>query len=329
MKTVHNLQAWEALLLAAKSGSVSNTALLMGLESSKVSRLIAGLEKELGYELLNKSQRPFTPTKKCEAVITLLDPVVKGLKKILELPTSNSAQSTIIRISAPVALIQDFYSDKLIAYSKTHLGITFELLPEASSKKVLSGEVDMAVVNKPPLSNSDLVVYPIFENSTPVLCTPEYLRRYGIPRSPGDLAEHVGIILKNSSNPPISYLYYNGRESFPLKWKMQFFAHDQSVIKKLVLGHQGISPDLYFGHALDELENGKLLPILPGWKRAPWQMTIITRHDKVIDNSELRDFTQWMVDSDRTLHAERARKADEVLKDAYKRTTEFINSLGR
>lgn len=329
MKNIHNLQAWEALLIATKSGSISKSALLMGLEPSKVSRLIAGLERELGYELLDKTHRPYTPTKKGEAVVNLLDPLVKSLKKITESPVSNSTNQTVIRISAPVALLQDFYADKLIAYSKTHLGITFELLPEDSPNKVLSGEVDIAIVNRAPVSNSDLVVHPVFENSTPVVCTPEYLRRYGVPKTPGDLTEHVGILLKNSTNEPINYLYYHGQDSFPLKWKMQFCAHDQSIIKKLVLGHQGVSPDLYFGHVLEELESGKLIPILPGWGRAPWQMTIITRQDKDINNSDLRDFTRWLVNSDRILHTERARKAGKVLKKAFKRTTEIVNSIDR
>ena len=52
MNNTQNIQAWEALILTVKTGNVSQTALLMGLDISKVSRLIAGLEEELGYPLV-------------------------------------------------------------------------------------------------------------------------------------------------------------------------------------------------------------------------------------------------------------------------------------
>ncbi len=64
MNISQNLEAWEALVLTAKTGNVSKTALLLDMDIPKVSRLISSLEKELGYELLDKSKRPFKPTKR-------------------------------------------------------------------------------------------------------------------------------------------------------------------------------------------------------------------------------------------------------------------------
>ncbi len=79
MNISQNLEAWEALVLTAKTGNVSKTALLLDMDIPKVSRLISSLEKELGYELLDKSKRPFKPTKKCEIIVSLAEPILKKL----------------------------------------------------------------------------------------------------------------------------------------------------------------------------------------------------------------------------------------------------------
>lgn len=130
MNNTQNIQAWEALILTVKTGNISQTALLMGLDISKVSRLIAGLEEELGYPLLIKTKRPFKPTKKCEAIVDVADPLIKGFKQLEEY-SKGVAKRSIFRIASPIEIAQEFYSEKLIAYSRTHPQINFEIVPEA------------------------------------------------------------------------------------------------------------------------------------------------------------------------------------------------------
>lgn len=57
MKQKDNLLAWRALAVTVETGNITQTALLLDLDSAKVSRLIAGLEKEIGFELLVKNRR--------------------------------------------------------------------------------------------------------------------------------------------------------------------------------------------------------------------------------------------------------------------------------
>ena len=47
MTPLENLTAWEALVVASKTGSVTRTALVLDMEITRVSRLLADLEAEL------------------------------------------------------------------------------------------------------------------------------------------------------------------------------------------------------------------------------------------------------------------------------------------
>ena len=60
-----------------------------------------------------------------------------------------------------------------------------------------------------------------------------------------------------------------------------------------MLNHQGITPDLYLGHVVQELKEGKIVPILPGWERQDWNMHILARRDRYLSDPAIRDFVNW------------------------------------
>ena len=65
MKTFENLVAWEALVVASKTGSITRTALILDMEITRVSRLLAELEDAVGFPFFDKRRRPMRPTPEC------------------------------------------------------------------------------------------------------------------------------------------------------------------------------------------------------------------------------------------------------------------------
>ena len=76
------------------------------------------------------------------------------------------------------------------------------------------------------------------------------------------------------NNAPTMILYRDGVASNIIHWQNIYLSHDQFLIRNMVLNHQGITPDLYLGHVVEELRQGKIVPILPGWERQNWNMHI-------------------------------------------------------
>ena len=62
MNVLDNLNAWRAVSAAARTGSVTAAAEQLGIELSKCSRLVSGMEREMGFAFFDKSTRPFRPT---------------------------------------------------------------------------------------------------------------------------------------------------------------------------------------------------------------------------------------------------------------------------
>ncbi len=314
----NNLLAWEALYLTSKTGNVSRTAVVMGMDVSKVSRLITGLAAELGYEVLDKSHRPFSATVQGGQLLRMLEPLVTGFREVRDY-AEGMAKLSLIRVAAPPELVQDFYAAQFVRYSLQRPGVQFAVRPEANEADVRAGRVDCAIMNHHPNDAAGLIVRPLLVNSTPVLTTPDYVRRHGMPHSVEDLANHMGLLQESASQTPTQYLYNGGKASTVLHWKRVFVTHDQVTLKNLLLENMGITVDLFIGHVTKELEEGRIIPILPGWERNPWRLCLVTKEDKELESTEVRLFAEWWAATEAREAAARAVKARDAVERAFGR----------
>ena len=293
MKTIENISAWEALVVASKTGSITRTALVLDMEITRVSRLLADLEKEIGTELFDKRRRPMVPTPACIELVRKLEPLVKGFRSLRE--NAEDIGPVRIRFSAPEELTRDFFADFLCGYAEEHPETVFTFVAEIRPDQMNTAEVDVAVLNHLPNDDSGLVIRHFNSSSTVLLATPEYLEKHGTPQSIEELSRHVGILHQSENARATSVLYRNGEASAPINWSNTFVCSDQGTLKRVLLNHRGIAVDLFLGHALQEIREGRIVPILREWEREPWHMVTITRAEDELRSPRLRAFVEWFV----------------------------------
>ncbi len=292
MTPLENLTAWEALVVASKTGSVTRTALVLDMEITRVSRLLADLEGTLGFECFDKTRRPMRPTPQCLELVRRVEPLINGFRA-LRAENEQKDEAFRIRFSAPEELSRDFFADYLCTYSTEHPGTTFSILEEIRPEELHKADVDVAVINHLPIDDSGLMFRHLHTSSTVPLATPEYLEKYGTPETVEDLANHIGLLHHSINARDTTVLYRNGVASSPLRWRDTFLASDQVTLKRLLLNHRGIAVDLFLGHVVDEINEGKVVPVLRGWERAPWHMCVVTRTEDAERSPRLRAFAEW------------------------------------
>lgn len=177
----------------------------------------------------------------------------------------------------------------------------------------------MAVINYVPLDATGLVLRRYNSSRTPLLATPEYIRAHGAPSSPEDLAQHTGLLLETVMHPPTQILKKNGAASPILRWKEVFTTHDQMTLRELVLSSLGITVDLYAGHVLPEIRRGRLVPIMPGWRREPWQMSVVTRWEDEARSKALSDFAAYVALEAEATWAPIREETNRVVEEAFRR----------
>lgn len=291
MKALENLRAWEALVVAAKTGSITRTALVLDMEITRVSRLLTDLEAECGIVFFDKRRRPMLPTPACVELVRKVEPLVDGFRRL----KAESAEDAPLRIrfSAPEELSRDFFADYLCTYAADHPETVFTFVPEIRPEQMRTAEVDIAALNHLPDDDSGLVIRHFNSSSTVLLATPEYLEKHGEPKTIEELAGHVGLLHHSENAAETSVLYREGHASPPLVWKRTHICSDQGTLKRMVLNHQGIAVDLFLGHALEDIEAGRIVAVLRGWERAPWHMVTITRTEDELRSPRLRAFAEW------------------------------------
>ena len=132
MNVLDNLNAWRAVSAAARTGSVTAAAEQLGIELSKCSRLVSGMEREMGFAFFDKNTRPYRPTPQLRAFLAAFEPALRNLENARALHQA-TGEKMRIRFAAPIEISRLYFSKALVSYAREHPNLSFVLQPEAVS----------------------------------------------------------------------------------------------------------------------------------------------------------------------------------------------------
>ena len=294
MDYANNLEAWKMLIALSRYGSMSAAAEALGAEVSTLSRSIAGLEKELGRELVNRSHRPVTITEEGKSIAEEAKPIVSMHAALISrLLQASGEMSGVIRLSAAGGLMQGPFVDVLAKFQKLYPGIEFDISRGQTAAACIAGTLDVASVSGES-HETGLVQLPRGRSVFIPVASPAYIKKFGAPHVPEDLSSHHVFVYTGPVRAPTASLSLKG-ETRPLVWKQRFKSTDILFIKRAVMDGLGVSPDMPLLHCHRELAQGTLVPILDGWHRPPISAyavcTASAWHLK-----RIRVFMQWYCD---------------------------------
>lgn len=317
MRKSDNLMAWRAFITTAETGAVSRAAQILGVDAPTVSHLISDLEDDLGYKLLDRSVRPFVLTDKGHYLADTVAPLEQGFREAVEYFDNDSR--SVFTIAAPTDLNQCYLHDQLFHYSMAHPHVQFYLKSSCPVADVLSGRVDAAFTERPAVA-TNLVVRFVLQAPAYPMASRRYVEKNGYPRVPEDLKDHTGLLLRQGMHKMTSFLYKEKTgESQMLKWKHIFMTDAQLTLNHMLLDDMGIVIDCVPQHLIKELESGEVVPVLPGWRRKPQELCIVTRRDREASSDDLHDFVMWWKDQEKKAGGERVQRAQALYKSVMAR----------
>jgi DNA-binding transcriptional LysR family regulator len=175
-----------------ETGSFSGAARALGLQTSLLSRRIAGLERELGVRLLNRSTRKVAPTetgrgffRHCQALVTEAESAWESVEQ------TRSEPRGLVRMSCPIQMLRSPVNDILVRFMAQYPEVRVHV--EATNRRVdvIEEGFDLALrVRTPPLVDSDLVVRQLATSSIFMVGAPALFVKH---RRPMQLAELEGL----------------------------------------------------------------------------------------------------------------------------------------
>ena len=143
---------------------------------------------------------------------------------------------------------------------------------------LLEGKADLVIVPFCPEPSRRIAVRHLQDNVTMLLASPRYIKKHGMPKQPEDLSRHRLIVTNRRwTGGRVSTTILNGDTAFDFTDCPAIFRGDGATCRKMVLEGQGIPLNVDMANVSQELSEGKLVPVLPGWHYPPWNNNLCMR----------------------------------------------------
>ncbi len=196
---------------AAEAGSLTAAGERLGISQSAVSRQIAALEEQLGVSLFQRHARGLVLT---DAGHTLhrstIDMATAAQGATAALRDQQDVPQGELIVTAPVAFGSTWLVPRLGNFANQHSDLRIDLrLDDAESYDLLKLEAECAI-RLWAADKADLIQRKLATVATNLYASPEYLKQYGMPRTPQDLDNHR-IITYGDIHSPIDKMSFAQR----------------------------------------------------------------------------------------------------------------------
>ena len=257
---MEDLTAMVVFAKVVEEKSLSGAARKLDLSKSRVSKLVAKLEKSLGARLLNRTTRQMSLTEVGAVFYEHCVRIVEELEEAkLAVSRLHSEPRGVLKVSASVAFgtlhIAPVFADFIARYPE----VTIDMTINDRFVDLAEEGYDVAIrIAKDPGQN--IVARKLAPVHRKICATPGYFARRGVPRTPAELARHNCLV----------YTYLQPQDRWQLKGpdgevsvavSGNLRLNDDEALSQAVLGGLGIAvlPTFIIG---GDLQSGRLQSVL-------------------------------------------------------------------
>lgn len=291
MPKTDDLSAWRQFLCFARTGTLSAAAKALETEPSSLSRAIAGLEKALGTELIQHNSRPLRLTSAGKTAQKRMETILRAHDSLMtSLMDENRTLDGSIRLSSAPGFASRRLTPLLSEFQNAHPGIRIEILSGLQEAELKKGLCEVATLTGEP-KISGLIYMSRGRNVYLPAASPGYIRRHGMPVNPEDLKQHTGYIYNGPVRSETRVLFRGSREA-PVQFAHSIRSTDILAIRNALLSDMGVAVDMPLVQIAEDIADGQLVPILPGWFHPPVECFIATNRD-AWHQKRVRVFLEW------------------------------------
>lgn len=271
MDTIRSMRVFAR---AVELGSLSAVAREMGATQPTVSKIVAGLEAELGARLLTRTTTTLAPTeagarfyRRARELLEAFDEAAADVKGSQERPEGR------LRVAAPVSFGVLHLNRLVHEFMTRYPGIEVDLMLNDRFVDPVAEGVDVTLRigrDLPP----DVIARPVAESRRRIVAAPALLRDGPKIRQPDDLAKHAYLHYASPANAqPLELRHRDGRVA-SVAVRGRYRINNSLAIRESLLAGAGLTlaPDWLVG---DLLAHGRLETVLPAWSARPHELFLL------------------------------------------------------
>lgn len=196
---------WDKLRIfhaVAEAGSFTHAGETLNLSQSAVSRQISALEDSLSVPLFHRHARGLILTEQGEMLYrTVRDVFAKLAMAETQLSESKDRPSGLLRVQTTVAFGSIWLTPRIRDFLDVYNDIRVNLLVEDTELDLGMREADCAIRMQPP-RQADLIQRHLLTIHVHCFASPNYLKKFGVPKSAADLDNHRLVVYGEDPRPP-------------------------------------------------------------------------------------------------------------------------------
>ncbi|KAG8154622.1 putative multidrug efflux transcriptional regulator CeoR [Burkholderia catarinensis] len=289
------LQAMQVFTRVVDTSSFTKAAETLGLPRASVTTIIQNLEAFLGVRLMHRTTRRLSLTPDGAAYY---ERCVRILADVEETEASFQANNRKphgkLRIDMPGSIGRLLVIPSLCEFHTRYPDIDLQLGLSDRPVDLLQEGVD-CVIRVGALQDSSLVARRVGLFECVTVASPDYLERYGEPRTIEDLNDHKAVnYFSSRTGRTIDWSFLiDGKET---EIKMNSIVSVNDADAYVTCGIEGFGltqPPLFM--VLPHLREGRLKEVLPGIKPLPMPISVVYPHSRHL-SPKVRVFVDWIAE---------------------------------
>jgi DNA-binding transcriptional LysR family regulator len=259
---------WLAIL--AEQGTYTAAAIRLGVSKSAVSQRIVELEKATGLSLVQRTTRSVRLTDAGNALVRDVRSAYEQISRSFsDVRDSAGVARGLLRLTAPVAFARQQLVPVLAGFFNEYPEVRVQLDVSDQISAIASEGFDLAIRHSNQIPDTH-VAWKLCATHSVLVATRSYLKKFGEPQHPEDLAQHNCLYYPRGNDAPAwAFEAPDGsqvtgkRLTVPIKGT--FATNNSEALRDAALTDLGIAllPDF---SAQAGLKNGGLVQVLPTWK---------------------------------------------------------------
>jgi DNA-binding transcriptional LysR family regulator len=285
--------AMRAFTRIVERRSFTRAAEDLGLPRSSVTDAVKALETRLGVRLLQRTTRQVSPTLDGEAYYQRCVNLIADMEDA-EGAFVGAKPSGLIRVDAHGTQARYFLLPGLPRFRRQYPDIRLHLSEIHQPLDMIREGFD-CILRAGELSDSPLIKRRLATLDRGTFASPDYLSRFGTPRTPDDLEGHerVGLLSPDTSEiTPLSFCAAGKVRQVTLP-SMVTVTGAETNVTSACLGLGLIQAPRY--RVTSELANGALVEVLADFPPTPLPVHVLYSHTRQL-SPRLRVFIDWMAE---------------------------------
>src|SRR6201992_3321125 len=176
----------------AEERNFTRAAARLGVSQSALSHTIRGLERRVGFQLVGADARSVAPTAAGAELLKELAPALERIERSLaEARNLRDRPAGRIRLVIPRTAALMVLIPKLKHFAKAYPDVVLEVTTSNDPADLVAGGWDAGVQIGEYIQREMIAVRVTRDLQLAGVGTPAYFKTHGIPRTPGDLKDHL------------------------------------------------------------------------------------------------------------------------------------------